>query len=1236
MNKDETIELVSILKDLPIQLDEVSKLEKLTKRIIRLCDGFDADYIELVIFVKRVFFSHLDNIDEINQSFLAHCISKQEPHKPDEVYQFFFDEQNQINYHTFLYGNKKGLTLITPITVSAEHPLISELVEISHDFKIDLRYKNQIDFSSKTEKLLQDANIEIKIGTWALYLENNEVYWSRGVYDIYELPTSIIPTLDLSLSIYEDKEIVLNMLDETTLRQGEVDFITRITSKKNNLKIVRISARFNQETNSIIGTFEDVTEQQKQQQTTFIGKDTYKALLNGLKGAAYRCRLDDNWTMEFLSDGMYDLSEYQCDEFFGIDRINLSDIILPEDHEKAKEVFEKAIEKGKSFELEYRIRTKSGEIRWVNDKGEAVFNEQDEILYLEGILIDITKRKTSELLLLKQQKLLTLKAKASSLLLHSENPKQVIFETLQELVKEMDADQAYYIEMATLNGVCTGNLQFECYRDGREPAYNHPNYQNLPCEMLGDIGQKLIDGEYVTVLTSDIEKGSFLRQFIEIQGVESFILVPVVLNNQTQAFIGFDQYGEQREWSEFEISLLLTFADNIGHALQEEILQKNILEAKDMLQQLTNGSPNSIFVKDKEGKYVFVNQVFADFYSTTPEQIIGKTDEDYSLNQTKLEMYRNQDQEVLKRNSRIVFEDESVVLPDGEIQWYQTTKLPLSIGEEKDNLILGVVTDVTQRKKFELELIQSSDLQKMLMKIATQFINISLSDVDFQINKALGEIGDFIQADRVYIFEYDYEKQLTRNTFEWCNDGITPEIHNLQELPIILNEEWYFKHQVGDIVYIEDVNKVADPVLKGILDAQDIKSLMTIPMMDGSTCTGFVGIDHVRAPHSFSKSETDLMVLFSQVLLNVQLRTKTSSELIKTSKQLASIMENLSECIWSVITPDYNVIYMTPSYKMIYELEEEWGNGGRWEEFVHFDDKEVIKHIYKDLNETGKYEYEYRIITKKGNVKWIRNSGKIAVENNETRIDGITSDITNLKEKENEIKLLLENSQNQNKRLQHFTHIVSHNLRSHSGNISMLLDNLVQDDEKLRDNILIKYLFEASNNLLDTLENLNQVTSLSSSEKERFEKVNVREYIDKACNNISSLILNSDVEVMINVAKDDVVNVVPAYLDSITLNFITNAIRYRDPNKPNKYLRISFRKEEKYDVLIFEDNGLGIDLQKNRDKLFGMYKTFHSNADSRGIGLFLVKNQIETMGGRIEVESEVSKGTVFKIYFVNL
>jgi signal transduction histidine kinase len=104
-----------------------------------------------------------------------------------------------------------------------------------------------------------------------------------------------------------------------------------------------------------------------------------------------------------------------------------------------------------------------------------------------------------------------------------------------------------------------------------------------------------------------------------------------------------------------------------------------------------------------------------------------------------------------------------------------------------------------------------------------------------------------------------------------------------------------------------------------------------------------------------------------------------------------------------------------------------------------------------------------------------------------------------------------------------------------------------------------------------------------------------------------------------------------AYLDSIVLNLLSNAIKYRRPDE-DPIITIEAGERNSVSYFIIQDNGKGIDLEKYGEKLFGMFKTFHGNRDARGIGLFITRNQIEALGGTIEVESKVGEGTKFTVY----
>jgi PAS domain S-box-containing protein len=246
----------------------------------------------------------------------------------------------------------------------------------------------------------------------------------------------------------------------------------------------------------------------------------------------------------------------------------------------------------------------------------------------------------------------------------------------------------------------------------------------------------------------------------------------------------------------------------------------------------------------------------------------------------------------------------------------------------------------------------------------------------------------------------------------------------------------------------------------------------------------------------------------------------------------------------------------------------------------------------------------------------------------------IAIDTSDVKKAEKEIKDLLLISEDQNARLKNFAHIVSHNLRSHSGNIDFLMDLLIQDHPNLVEGELVPMLKQASTNLKDSIAHLNEVAIINTTIQDKMHFINLADSVKRALMNVRALAMQQEVEVINEVQDPTNVAAIHAYLDSIVLNFITNGIKYSSPERKS-WLKISAREEKNATVIVFEDNGLGIDLERHRKKLFGMYKTFHKHDEARGIGLFITKSQIEALGGRLEVTSEVDKGTTFSIYLKN-
>lgn len=241
-------------------------------------------------------------------------------------------------------------------------------------------------------------------------------------------------------------------------------------------------------------------------------------------------------------------------------------------------------------------------------------------------------------------------------------------------------------------------------------------------------------------------------------------------------------------------------------------------------------------------------------------------------------------------------------------------------------------------------------------------------------------------------------------------------------------------------------------------------------------------------------------------------------------------------------------------------------------------------------------------------------------------------DVTLLVENLQKLQHLLDVTSQQNLRLQNFAYIISHNIRSHSANLTSLVQLLAAARGKAQKEMFLQMLTTSTEKLADTIVNLNEIVTVNSSFNKPKTARFLKPEIDKALEALSVLIHQHHIEVLVQVPPELSVTVVPAYLDSILLNLLSNAIKYRSPTRP-AFIRLLARQEPGAVVLTVQDNGLGIDLVKNQAKLFGMYKTFHDNEDARGVGLFITKNQVEAMAGTISVESTVDVGTTFTVHF---
>lgn len=275
----------------------------------------------------------------------------------------------------------------------------------------------------------------------------------------------------------------------------------------------------------------------------------------------------------------------------------------------------------------------------------------------------------------------------------------------------------------------------------------------------------------------------------------------------------------------------------------------------------------------------FVNKAYCKIFGKTEEELLGQkflelvpeSEWDQELSILRSLNTNNPQRTSVSKSFRedsseitLEFTDTAIFNEEGELVEFQ------SVGH-----------DITEKLKADQKILYNSQMQELLREISTTFINVPLDQINNEIQKSLEKIGHFVEADRVYIFDYDWFKNTCSNTIEWCQDGIDPQIQVLQNIPLDEIPQWTNPHRNEQPLHIPDVFKLdVNDGLRKILEPLGIKSLLTVPLMNDNECLGFLGFDSERKHHSYTQSEEKFLSIFAQLILNIRNRQILENSLV--------------------------------------------------------------------------------------------------------------------------------------------------------------------------------------------------------------------------------------------------------------------------------------------------------------------------------------------------------------------
>jgi PAS domain S-box-containing protein len=427
------------------------------------------------------------------------------------------------------------------------------------------------------------------------------------------------------------------------------------------------------------------------------------------------------------------------------------------------------------------------------------------------------------------------------------------------------------------------------------------------------------DGRFVKVNTEwesilgypieELEQRSFL-DFVHPDDLQPTLDMLTLLEQKKKVFNFVNRYrcqdGSYRyiEWRSHPTSgkIIYAAARDISHQRQMSLEMQAAFDAlrasEERFRLISENTSDGILVFSSEGKVEYVSPSYSAITGYTAEEEVGSDqavitarihpgDRDRIVDNIMHAIANNEPGSIYQYRTR---------RKDGHYVWREDNAKLIYNDQGVYSGAYFVCRDITSRKQVEEQLLLQTKLQEMLMEISATYISLPLDRADSAIRNSLGRLGEFVGADRVYIFDYDYAMQVCNNTHEWCAEGIAPQIDELQLMPLSMVPDWVATHQRGETMYVEDVFALPpESTVREILEPQGIKSLIAVPMMDNERCLGFVGFDSVRQWRIYTEAEQQLLTVFAQMLVNVHKRREIEDALQAAKEQAQAASKTKSE-----------------------------------------------------------------------------------------------------------------------------------------------------------------------------------------------------------------------------------------------------------------------------------------------------------------------------------------------------
>lgn len=506
-------------------------------------------------------------------------------------------------------------------------------------------------------------------------------------------------------------------------------------------------------------------------------------------------------------------------------------------------------------------------------------------------------------------------------------------------------------------------------------------------------------------LTGNVISGKIVSAIEKIAGTGEAVIIKITRNN---IMLGdftliMDKGIKFRNYYSTEI-----YARQVGFLIERINSGNKLMKKQEELDRYFSSSLDLLCIADTAGIFKRINPQWEEVLGYRIDELEGARffdfvhPEDLEATKEALSKLKNQ-KEVKSFTNRYRCKS-------GEYRYIEWRSKP------QGNMIYAVARDITKRVKDEKRLEVINRNQKILIEVSGMLINANMNNLQELINETMGKIARVVHADRAYVFSYDFEKNICNNTHEWCAKGITSEIYNLQNVPVEDMKEWETAHRKNRPVIIDDVSSMPeDDSVRKILEAQNIKSVISIPLFFSGNLYGFIGFDSVREKFRYREEEKNILIQYGNSLLATIKRVDSEVSLKQSEEKNKFIVDNISDIVW-IMDPDFHTSYIsdsvmknlgyTPEEYIKLELKDKHP-GSSIEKIKKITEEEIkTEKTKKDLRRSRIVQFEH--FTKSGKRKWLSaNISFIRDENNNiTGIMGVSRDITETKKYQEQVEFL--------------------------------------------------------------------------------------------------------------------------------------------------------------------------------------------------------------------------------------